>query len=29
MEGNNLWHYKSPQGEDFEKALLELNKNAR
>jgi len=25
MECNNLWHYKSPQGEDFEKALLELN----
>lgn len=24
MECNNLWHYKSPQGEDFEKALLEL-----
>lgn len=24
MEGNNLWHYKSPQGEDFEKALSEL-----
>jgi transketolase len=25
MENNNLWHYKSPQGEDFEKAILELN----
>ena len=25
MECNNLWHYKSPQGEDYEKALLELN----
>ncbi len=25
MERNNLWHYKSPQGEDYEKALLELN----
>ena len=25
MEGNNLWHYKSPQGEDYEKALEELN----
>lgn len=25
MEGNNLWHYKTPQGEDYEKALLELS----
>ena len=25
MERNNLWHYKSPQGEDYEKALAELN----
>tara|TARA_Y100001949_G_scaffold173715_1_gene179795 strand:- start:43 stop:852 length:810 start_codon:yes stop_codon:yes gene_type:complete len=25
MEGNNLWHYKSPQGEDYEKALSELS----
>ena len=25
MESNNLWHYKTPQGEDFEKALLELS----
>lgn len=24
MERNNLWHYKSPQGEDFEKAISEL-----
>ena len=25
MERNNLWHYKSPQGEDYEKALVELS----
>lgn len=25
MECNNLWHYKSPQGEDYEKALVELS----
>ena len=25
MESNNLWHYKSPQGEDYEKAMIELN----
>jgi len=24
MENNVLWHYRSPQGEDFEKALQEL-----
>ena len=23
---NNLWHYRSPQGQEFEDALLELNK---
>lgn len=26
MENNNLWHYRSPQGEEFENALNELNK---
>jgi transketolase len=25
MEGNNLWHYRSPQGSDYDDALLELN----
>ena len=25
MEGNNLWHYRSPQGDDFNNALLELS----
>ena len=25
MEQNNLWHYKCPKGEDYEKALMELN----
>ena len=24
MEKNNLWHYKSPKGDDYEKALNEL-----
>ena len=24
MENNNLWHYRAPQGEDYEKALREL-----
>lgn len=24
MENNNLWHYRCPQGDDYEKALLEL-----
>lgn len=24
MENNNLWHYKCPQGDDYEKALTEL-----
>ena len=24
MENNNLWHYRCPQGEDYEKALVEL-----
>ena len=27
MENNNLWHYRSPQGQEFEDALLELNKS--
>ena len=25
MEGNNLWHYKTPKNHDYEKALSELN----
>ena len=25
MEGDNLWHYRSPQGTDFDNALLELS----
>ena len=25
MEGNNLWHYRSPQGSDYDNALLELS----
>ena len=25
MEKNNLWHYKCPKGDDYEKALMELN----
>jgi len=29
MENNNLWHYRSPQGEEYEAAISELeNKNA-
>ena len=26
MENNNLWHYRSPQGQEFNDALSELNK---
>jgi len=26
MEGNNVWHYRSPKGEDFENALAELER---
>lgn len=26
MENNNLWHYRSPQGEEFDRAMKELNK---
>ena len=26
MENNNLWHYRSPKGEEFENALKELSK---
>ena len=25
MKGDNLWHYRSPQGTDFDNALLELS----
>ena len=25
MEGNNIWHYRSPQGVDFDNAILELS----
>lgn len=24
MENDNIWHYKDPQGEDYEKAIKEL-----
>ena len=24
MEGNTVWHYRTPQGDDYEKALMEL-----
>ncbi len=27
MENNNLWHYRTPQGKEFNDALLELNKS--
>ena len=27
MENNNLWHYRSPQGQEFNDALSELNKS--
>lgn len=27
MENNLLWHYRDPQGEDFEKAMQELERN--
>ena len=26
MENNNLWHYRDPQGEDYDKAVLELER---
>ena len=25
MENNVLWHYRSPQGDEFQKAMIELN----
>jgi len=25
MEGDNIWHYRSPQGEDYKNALSELS----
>ena len=28
MENNNLWHYKTPKGEDYQKAVLELEAKA-
>ncbi len=27
MEGDNIWHYRSPQGEDYENALSELSRD--
>ena len=27
MENNNLWHYRSPKGKEFNDALLELSKS--
>ena len=27
MEGQNLWHYRSPQGDEYNAAIMELEKN--
>ena len=28
MEDNNLWHYRTPKGEDYQKAAMELEEKA-